>query len=825
MFNRFNFLFKLWRIALVTGLAAILVGCMGEGQVEPLDSGVDGEDKAASTSSKYAFFEDSEQKVAVQVLTDATDSTKWVYFDLDNFTIVNPEDPENDVTWDVAFKRFVIKVNGGVSGIGGVEVATFKNTSFAEAQSWSGVVPAEAEFFSDRSFEELPHDELLILGNNPFFFVCKYPWDDITDPGTFCINFETGEVEYDKLSDEEAAYVFLTKGSGHSINQDGSDGGGILGWYDYYFHEFHLLRPAADVHLIKTSDGNMVIFEMVGYYGYEEGDEPSGTVTFRFSAFDDDFIIPQPGNQPLVVSVSNVTMGTAPLPVLFSTNVENIDGAAKYEWDFNNDGNIDSTLANPIYTFTDAGIYNVTLTVTDDRGADFSVLKTTSVKVDQGVPDIELKADAGNDMYFTVGNDGVVINLDASGTQTKDGTTIVSYDWTSSNPGYDPDNVENPTVQILEAGIFSFILTVTDSEGATSTDEVQYTVVIHGEPIADASVNNSDTLFSGNVLSFVGSDAAPDADSSSTYFWEFGDGGVSTDKNPSHTYSTPGIYSVSFSVTNSLAKSNTFNFEVVVKQRSEVVQDVAFYEFIGNLSGKDTDDDGYVDVWDGDTYGLGVWNHETDHGGQSLIDFGTEAFEVAQNLGSGNFKVTMWLYATCGPTSHVGGCVGQPENLNPTFTTSDVNLFATTWDHTDSNVSIDWYSGSYGSEENGGWANVPDNSAVHVSFTQDGSEYTDSFGLNSYGFELIGGWVQVDVTALYESMVAEGNGNYTFLLTQEHYNVVRNGDSDFPSDPINGVNRNGALATSFFCDSESSEEENGICHKGDFRPYLVVEPK
>jgi PKD repeat protein len=36
-----------------------------------------------------------------------------------------------------------------------------------------------------------------------------------------------------------------------------------------------------------------------------------------------------------------------------------------YEWDFDNNGTIDSTLQNPVYTYPDAGTYTVALTVTD----------------------------------------------------------------------------------------------------------------------------------------------------------------------------------------------------------------------------------------------------------------------------------------------------------------------------------------------------------------------------------------------------------------------------------------------------------------------------
>lgn len=35
-----------------------------------------------------------------------------------------------------------------------------------------------------------------------------------------------------------------------------------------------------------------------------------------------------------------------------------------------------------------------------------------------------------------------------------------------------------------------------------------------------------------------------------TWWWNFGDGSSSTESNPSHTYTLPGTYTVSFTVTN-----------------------------------------------------------------------------------------------------------------------------------------------------------------------------------------------------------------------------------------------------------------------------------
>lgn len=64
----------------------------------------------------------------VAMVIDATDAVRWVYFDFD--TAVEVEDLAPG--WDIAFQRFNIKTNGGISGDGGVEVARVEAAALAD---------------------------------------------------------------------------------------------------------------------------------------------------------------------------------------------------------------------------------------------------------------------------------------------------------------------------------------------------------------------------------------------------------------------------------------------------------------------------------------------------------------------------------------------------------------------------------------------------------------------------------------------------------------------------------------------------------------------
>lgn len=53
-----------------------------------------------------------------EATVDASASGTWKYFSFEKGAEVTVTDPENDLTWDIAFQRYYIKTNSGVSGKG-----------------------------------------------------------------------------------------------------------------------------------------------------------------------------------------------------------------------------------------------------------------------------------------------------------------------------------------------------------------------------------------------------------------------------------------------------------------------------------------------------------------------------------------------------------------------------------------------------------------------------------------------------------------------------------------------------------------------------------
>ncbi|PKN78939.1 MAG: hypothetical protein CVU48_06835, partial [Candidatus Cloacimonetes bacterium HGW-Cloacimonetes-1] len=80
--------------------------------------------------------------------------------------------------------------------------------------------------------------------------------------------------------------------------------------------------------------------------------------------------------------------GQAPLVVQFTSEAFTTDGSdiISWNWDFNNDGTVDSDLENPSYTYTTPGSYGVRLTVNSNSRASHSYLRSSYIYVVNNAP-------------------------------------------------------------------------------------------------------------------------------------------------------------------------------------------------------------------------------------------------------------------------------------------------------------------------------------------------------------------------------------------------------------------------------------------------------
>ncbi|MBN8676879.1 MAG: PKD domain-containing protein [Chitinophagales bacterium] len=258
---------------------------------------------------------------------------------------------------------------------------------------------------------------------------------------------------------------------------------------------------------------------------------------------------PGPRNVTLVasgpggsVSISK-TVNIDPLPVpsftftvngLVVTFTNTSLHGTSFEWDFGDGGF--STDENPVHEYQEANTYTVKLTVTNACG---SVEKSMVVNT---APTADFTATP------TSGCAALVVTM-----ENQSSPNALTYQW--SFPGGSPSasNQPNPTVVYSIAGVYTITLRAINPSGSDTIVKTSY-ITVKAVPVANftSSVNGSTVTFTNTSIGAV-----------SSYHWEFGDGDTSNVKNPVHTYSAPGTYTVVLTVSNECG-TNTKSSQVVI---------------------------------------------------------------------------------------------------------------------------------------------------------------------------------------------------------------------------------------------------------------------
>ncbi|MEA2096433.1 MAG: PKD domain-containing protein [Candidatus Cloacimonadota bacterium] len=159
----------------------------------------------------------------------------------------------------------------------------------------------------------------------------------------------------------------------------------------------------------------------------------------------------------------NPLSGATPLEVQFTDL--SLGNILVREWDFNNDGIIDSYLQNPSYTFIELGVYTITLTVSD------GVEEDTEIKTNYITVTDSLHADF----------EGSPINgefpLEVQFTNLSMGD-IIGYMWDFDNDGSIDSNQQNPLFIYEQIGSYDVSLTITDGFDEDTEVKFNYITVV-----------------------------------------------------------------------------------------------------------------------------------------------------------------------------------------------------------------------------------------------------------------------------------------------------------------------------------------------------------
>ncbi len=202
------------------------------------------------------------------------------------------------------------------------------------------------------------------------------------------------------------------------------------------------------------------------------------------------------------------------------------------EWNFDDPASgffNTSNEQNPWHVYETAGTYNVQLIVTNTNYCKDTIVKPL-IFDPLPIPQFEFDtACFGDSTHFT--------NLST-------GPNIILYEWTFGD-GFFSYN-ENPVHKYTAPGTYNVTLRVTNS--MSCVDSITHEVIVN--PLPDVAFTTSDSVCFGNSVNFF-DQTIPNADSISSWLWNFGDGSTATVQNPTHDYASGGSFVVSLTVTNS----------------------------------------------------------------------------------------------------------------------------------------------------------------------------------------------------------------------------------------------------------------------------------
>ena len=219
---------------------------------------------------------------------------------------------------------------------------------------------------------------------------------------------------------------------------------------------------------------------------------------------------------------------------------ESIGGITDYKWTFYTADSsvIDSSFrSNPDYTFTQPGVYSVSLTVTGPCG-DSTVVQPNLIDV-RDCGSVSFTVNGGTTRDTICGEEPVTVDFTISG------GTVDSIYWFFENN----DSVRSETSPLIYNGyataglksIFNKVYT----QGLVSRDTLSSILLV--KALATAVFGTIGQADSNVTLVTFGFGSNTNATS---YYWDFGDGANTTTPSPAHTYDTAGDYDIFLVVDN-----------------------------------------------------------------------------------------------------------------------------------------------------------------------------------------------------------------------------------------------------------------------------------
>ncbi|WP_121354280.1 PKD domain-containing protein [Flavisolibacter nicotianae] len=219
---------------------------------------------------------------------------------------------------------------------------------------------------------------------------------------------------------------------------------------------------------------------------------------------------------------------SVPATVQFSTPASNTP--YQYTWDFGDSTN--ATGSNPTHTYSKEGNYTIRLVVTNDGGCSDTIVKTNFIQVQKPKVTISGLPKTGCTPLT------ITPAVSVSGNQT-----LATYRWSFGDGTTSASPTPSHTYSV--AGNYTVSLVFTTATGCTDSIVLPRAVRTGEKPHADFGRTPVTVCPYEKVFFTDKSTGRVDQ-----WFWEFGDGGTSTEQNPVHQYGDTGWHNVRLIVFN-----------------------------------------------------------------------------------------------------------------------------------------------------------------------------------------------------------------------------------------------------------------------------------
>jgi PKD repeat protein len=261
----------------------------------------------------------------------------------------------------------------------------------------------------------------------------------------------------------------------------------------------------------------------------EAGDKDTITQTVVVENFREMKILTTP-----LPNETGAVIGKTPLEVSFDASESQIPNAVEWHWDFEADGETDEFSETTTHVFRDPGTYKVKLTIIDADENEFVQYQKVVVEKIGVLARISANPSSGS-VPLTV-------EFDGSGSQTSEGE-IIDYIWTF--PEEEPIHYNGKIArEFRQVGVFPVKLEILTSSGKRA--ETEMFVSVRGKVLQSSFETNP---MAGVVPLTVRFSPKLSTGNIKAYYWTFGDGGVSTDAYPEHTYTYEGEFPVTLKLT------------------------------------------------------------------------------------------------------------------------------------------------------------------------------------------------------------------------------------------------------------------------------------